>query len=222
MLKIIITWANNRFSYYFCASMISMKGKLFIVFGLLLSSVAAFAQQELTTEIGGYRVPATIYKNDTIPFLRLPDVYIFKPIVFRSKSAQAKYNKLVRDVKKTLPIAKEIKGIVIETYEYIQTLPTQKERDKHLKRVEKNIKKEYTPRMKRLTLTQGKLLIKLVYRETNSSSYDLVKAFLGSVRAWSYQVFASIFGANLKKQYDPSGDDRLIERVVLQVENGQL
>mgnify|MGYP002611637535 FL=1 len=91
-----------------------------------------------------------------------------------------------------------------------------------MKRVEAAIKKEYTPRMKKLTYSQGKLLIKLVYRECNSSSYDLIKAFLGPVRAGFYQAFAWVFGASLKKDYEPKGVDRLTERVVLLVEAGQL
>jgi hypothetical protein len=91
-----------------------------------------------------------------------------------------------------------------------------------MKRVEKDIKERYTPRMKKLSLSQGKLLIKLVYRECNSSSYNLVQAFLGPVKAGFYQAFAWTFGASLTKKYDPNGVDRLTERVVLQVEAGQL
>ena len=76
--------------------------------------------------------------------------------------------------------------------------------------------------MKKLTFTQGKLLIKLVYRECNSSSYELIKAFLGPIRAGFYQAFAWAFGASLKKKYDPEGDDKDLERIVLQVESGQI
>ena len=91
-----------------------------------------------------------------------------------------------------------------------------------MKFVEKEIRKEYTPRMKKLTYQQGKLLIKLVYRECNSSSYQLIQAFLGPIRAGFYQAFASLFGASLTKKYDRDGTDRLTERVVLMVEAGQL
>ena len=121
-----------------------------------------------------------------------------------------------------LPIAKEVNRIIVETYEYLETLPNKKAKDAHMKVVEENIKKEYTPRMKKLTYSQGKLLIKLVYRECNSSSYNLIQAFLGPIKAGFYQAFAWMFGASLKKDYDPNGIDRLTERVVLQVESGQL
>ena len=91
-----------------------------------------------------------------------------------------------------------------------------------MKLVEKGIKEEYTPRMKKLTYAQGKLFIKLVYRECNSSSYQLIQAFLGPVRAGFYQAFAWACGASLTKKYDPNGVDRLTERVVRQVESGQI
>ena len=112
--------------------------------------------------------------------------------------------------------------IIIETYEYLETLPNKKAKDAHMKVVEESIKREYTPRMKKLSYSQGKLLIKLIYRESNSSSYGLIQAFLGPVRAGFYQTFAWVFGASLKKKYDPNGVDRLTERVVRQVEAGQI
>ena len=126
------------------------------------------------------------------------------------------------NVKKVLPIAKEVNKIIIETYEYLETLPNKKAKDAHMKVVEESIKREYTPRMKKLSYSQGKLLIKLIYRESNSSSYGLIQAFLGPVRAGFYQTFAWVFGASLKKKYDPNGVDRLTERVVRQVEAGQI
>ncbi|WP_373729943.1 DUF4294 domain-containing protein, partial [Bacteroides heparinolyticus] len=83
-------------------------------------------------------------------------------------------------------------------------------------------KEQYTPRLKKLTFAQGKLLIKLVDRQTNSTGYELVKAFMGPFKAGFYQTFATLFGASLKKQYDPAGEDALTERVILMVESGQL
>ena len=132
------------------------------------------------------------------------------------------YYRLVRNVKKTLPIAKEVNRAIIETYEYLLTLPDEKAREKHLQMVEKGVKEQYTPRLKKLTFSQGKLLIKLINRETDSSSYELVKAFLGPFKAGFYQAFASIFGASLKKEYHPDEEDKIIEQIVILIENGQL
>ena len=88
--------------------------------------------------------------------------------------------------------------------------------------MEKSIKEQYTPVMKKLTFSQGKLLIKLVNRETDSSSYELVKAFLGPFKAGFYQAFAALFGASLKKEYHPEDEDAMTEQIVLMVESGQL
>ena len=99
---------------------------------------------------------------------------------------------------------------------------TDKAREKHLSQVEKSIKEQYTPVMKKLTFSQGKLLIKLVNRETDSSSYELVKAFLGPFKAGFYQAFAALFGASLKKEYHPEDEDAMTEQIVLMVESGQL
>jgi len=178
--------------------------------------------QEQTTTINGYLVPACIYEGDTIASLRMPTLYCFKPLNFKNKRQQQQYTRLVRNVKKTLPIAKEVNRAIIETYEFLQTLPDDKSRQKHLQAVEKSVKEQYTPRMKKLTFSQGKLLIKLINRETDSSSYELVKAFLGPFKAGFYQAFAAIFGASLKKEYHPEGEDAMVEQIVLLVESGQI
>lgn len=203
---------------------------------LLLACLVALAcplhsQQITTTPAQGQTVtgdkrlfltPATLYEGDTIPYVKLPPVYIFKPMKFKNKRQERQYNKLVRDVKRVLPIANEVRRAIIETYQVLQTIPTEKERSRHLKAVEKSIKEQYTPVMKRLTFSQGKLLIKLVDRQTHSTGYELVKAFLGPFKAGFYQAFAALFGASLKKQYDAEGEDQLVERIILMVESGQL
>ncbi len=168
------------------------------------------------------KVGRVLDKGDSIQYVELNKIYVYPPLTFENERQRMEYNRLVYNVKKVLPIAKEVNKIIIETYEYLQTLPDKKARDEHMKRVEADIKREYTPRMKKLTYAQGKLLIKLVYRETSSSSYQLIQAFLGPIRAGFYQAFAWFFGASLKKEYQPNGVDRLTERVVLQVEAGQL
>ena len=198
-----------------------MKRILFLAFFFSFIAVHLNAQEQTTT-INGYLVPACIYEGDTIASIHMPTLYCFKPLVFKNKKQQQEYNRLVRNVKKTLPIAKEVNRAIIETYEFIQTLPDEKARQKHLKAVEKSVKQQYTPRMKKLTLSQGKLLIKLINRETDSSSYELVKAFLGPFKAGFYQAFAAIFGASLKKEYHPDEEDALVEQIVLLVESGQI
>lgn len=190
---------------------------LFVSFPLL----SAFAQNPEKQK--GFLVPMCIYEGDTIPCIQLRDVYIFKPMIFKNEKEKKNYDKLVRNVKKTLPLSREIYKIVLETYEYLQTLPNEKAKDKHIKAVEKGLKEQYTPQMKKLTFSQGKMLIKLIDRQCNQSSYELVKAFMGPFKAGFYQTFAALFGASLKKQYDPTkGEDMMIEQIILLVDNGQI
>lgn len=168
------------------------------------------------------KVGKALYEGDSIQYVELNPLAVYPQLVFKNDKQRQAYNRLVANVKKVLPIAKEVNHIIIETYDFLQTLPNKKAKDEHLKRVERDIRAEYTPRMKKLTYSQGKLLIKLVYRECDSSSYQLVQAFLGPIRAGFYQAFAAFFGASLMKKYDPNGVDRYTERIVRQVEAGQI
>lgn len=191
---------------------------IFIWFILLTINVKG----QMQTTINGTIVPVCVYQGDTIPCVQLRNVYIFPEVHFHSQRELMKYYRLIRNVKKTLPIAKLINRTILETYEYLETLPDEKAKSQHIRRVEKGLKQQYTPMMKKLTFSQGKLLIKLVDRECHQSSFELVKAFMGPFKAGFYQTFAALFGASLKKQYEPEGDDKLTERIILLVENGQL
>lgn len=200
---------------------------------LLLAATVATAQ---TTEGDGdpvvdidspsfvpmVKVGKALWQGDSIQYMEMNNVYVYPQLTFKSQRQANSYMRLVKNVKKVLPIAKEVRQILLETSEYLETLPDKQAKAEHMKRVEQSIVKDYKPRMKQLTYSQGKLLIKLIYRECNSSSYEAIQAFLGPVRAGFWQAFAWAFGASLKKKYDPEGTDRLTERVVLMVEAGQL
>lgn len=200
---------------------------------LFTACMTAAAQGDITSEeneettdspvfVPMVKVGKALVDNDSIQYVELNTLYVYPKLTFKDEKQRQAYNRLVANIKKVLPIAKEVNSIIVETYEYLQTLPDKKSKDEHMKRVEKGIRKEYTPRMKQLTYSQGKLLIKLVYRECNSSSYQLIQAFLGPIRAGFYQAFASLFGASLTKKYDPEGVDKYTERIVRQVEAGQI
>lgn len=200
---------------------------------LMLVADAALAQNNETaaepvvdidspTFVPMVKVGKALWQGDSIQYMEMNNVYVYPHLTFKNQRQANSYMRLVKNVKVALPIAKEVRQILLETSEYLETLPNKKAKDEHMKRVEQSIVKEYKPRMKKLTYSQGKLLIKLIYRECNSSSYEAIQAFLGPVRAGFWQAFAWAFGASLKKQYDPEGTDRLTERVVLMVEAGQL
>lgn len=195
-----------------------------IIYGILVLLFFAHAEvmaQEVKTNIlpEGFQKAQIQENGDTIAVVNLREVFVYPPIKFKNKRERQKYTKLVRDVKRTLPYAKMVYDTLIETYEYILTLPDEKSRQKHLKRMEKELFAQYKPELKKLSFSQGKLLIKLIDRECNQTSYNLVKAYLGSFRAGFWNIFAGLFGASLKTEYDPTGKDALTERIVVLVEN---
>lgn len=159
--------------------------------------------------------------GDTATLVILRPIYCFPKRTFKSQKEKEYYWRSVRDVKKVLPYAKLVHRALIETYEYIQTLP-EEEREKHLKRMEKELFEEYKPVLKEFTYSQAKLLIRLIDRECNQSSYQLIKAFLGGFRASFWQTFGAMFGVSLRKEWEPEGKDRILEEIVVLVENGQL
>ena len=198
-----------------------------VVLGSVCQAQDKKTEQELVdmdspTFVPTVKVGKVLEGTDSILYMEMNNVYVFPPVTFSSKKQAQAYMRLVKNVKTVLPIAKEANMIMMETAEYLETLPNKKAKEEHMKRVEQSIMKEYKPRMKKLTYSQGKLLIKLIYRESHSSGYELIQAFLGPMRAGFYQAFAWAFGASLKKEYDAEGIDRLTERVVLMVEAGQL
>lgn len=206
---------------------------ILVLLMLMLINATCFAQAQhspVTNNVTGKAIvpnpqnvyPATIIDGDTVAMVYYGNYIKFPPANFLTTREQSYYSKLVRDVKKTLPYAKEISAILLETYEYIETLPDDKARQKHLNLMKEHLIEVYTPKMKKLTKSQGQLLIKLVDRETNSTSYDIIEAVLGSFTAWTANVFAGVFGNTLKAEYDPNGEDQLTERVVLLVEQGYL
>ena len=162
--------------------------------------------------------------GDTALMVVLNNITVFPTLKFKNKKQEEFYWRTVRDVKRTLPYAKLIAETLLETYEYIETFPTQKEREQYLSQMEKEIFAQYKPELKRFTKPQRKMLVKLINRETNQSSYSILKAFLGTFRAGFWQTFGHFFGVNLKSSYRPdkNKEDAIIERVCILVEEGAL
>lgn len=213
-----------------------MQKKGFIIILLSLLCLNASAQDDrrvITTEelakemndptfVPTVKVGKVMHEGDSIQYMEMNNIYVYPMLTFKDKKQAKSYMRLVTNVKKVLPIAKEARQMLIETTEFLDMLPDEKSKEEHIKRVEDDIFRTYKPKMKKLTYSQGKLLIKLIDRECHSSSYEMIKAFMGPIRAGFWQVFAWGFGASLKKEYDPQGVDRLTERVVLMVEAGQI
>ncbi|MDE7437417.1 MAG: DUF4294 domain-containing protein [Muribaculaceae bacterium] len=197
---------------------------------VLLIALPAKAQEGPSGEV---RLKVNAYKGhkyivdeygDTCRYTFIRDVYVYPPLKFKNKKQEEYYWRMVRDVRKTLPYAKLAFATLCETYEYIQTIPDKKEREKHLKSLEKDIFEQYKPVVKSMTKTQGKVLLKLINRETDQSSFNIVKAFLGSFRAGFWQTFGRFFGMNMKAGFHPdkNKDDAMIDRIATLIEQGAL
>lgn len=163
-------------------------------------------------------------EGDTAIMVVLNNITYYPPLKFKNKKQEQFYWRTVRDVKRTLPYAKMIAETILETYEYMETLPSQEERQRHLQQMEKEVFNQYKPQLKKFTKSQGKMLVKLITRETNQSSYSILKAFLGTFRAGFWQTFGRFFGVNLKSDFRPdkNEEDAIIERVCVLVEQGML
>lgn len=188
---------------------------------LTLNFNVSFAQDDV--ENGYYDLPAIIEGSDTIPYVALPQVYVFPVLKFKSAKQEKFYWRTVRDVKKTLPHAKAIAAVLNEINAELEKIPNEKDKKKFMKSKEDVLLGQFEPQLKKLSLRQGKLLIRLVDRQCDRTSYELIKDYRGGTRAFFWQGFARLFGANLKSEFDPNDpDDQIIERVILLVENGQL
>lgn len=200
---------------------------LFYLF-LLFSFSVATAQENTAKTDGdspqeGFRLRVQIEGNDTIFLATIRDVYVYAPLVFKNKKEERFYWKTVRDVKRTLPYAKLVSSEVIATNQHLVSLPDDKARKEYMDKFEKELFKKYEGDLKKMTFSQGKMLIKLIDRECDQTSYNLIKIYRGNFSAVFWQGIAKIFGADLKSTYSTTKEeDRIIERVITLVESGQL
>lgn len=156
----------------------------------------------------------TIYHADLKPILIMPRSN------FRSGRDVRKYWKLAAKVKKVYPYAQKAAQLLQEYEVRYLTAGDEKKRKKYLKEIEDRLFKEYGPQLRKLTISEGRILIKLIDRETSHTSYELIKEFKGGVQAFFWQGVARIFGHNLKDEYDPEKEDQMIEQILFFMEIG--
>ncbi len=181
---------------------------------LILTSVALFEVQAQRGR-GFWHQEWTVDRGDSIPLIHVLPVYIFsRPVDLR------RYRRLVIAVKKVYPIAKIAKQKMADMEDELSRLPTKKAQKEYIKKIYHEIKAEYTPVLKRMTRTQGRVLLKLIDRETEYTAYEVLKEFRGGFVAGFWQGISKIFGQDLKSEYDKTGEDRMIEQIVVYYEAG--
>jgi len=196
-----------------------------LIAGLMVFLVSAVKAQDtiqLHKNDANYVLYGVIIDGDTLLLSSIDEVYIFPLRKFNSAKDLRRYRRLIRNVKKAYPYAKLAKKKLDEIEANFMKLKTEKARKDYIKQVEKEIKYEYEDELKKLTITQGRILIKLIDRETGETSYELVKELRGSFSAFFWQALARLFGSNLKSEFDAQGEDKLINEIVILIENGQL
>lgn len=193
--------------------------KRLVIVILLLAGFVTKAQQS-----GGIVMFGTVYQGDTIPMQYLDVVTISGYVCPLSEAEKKKYKKLIKNVKVVYPYAKQA-GKLLDRYTIVlQQAKNDSQRKKIMKQAEQEIENKFGPSLKKLNRSQGKILIRLIDRETGSDSYALVKELRGSFRAAFYQTLGKLFGYNLRSKYDPenNSEDRIIERIIYGIETKKL
>ncbi len=169
----------------------------------------------------GTTVTAVIIGNDTVPVVNLPVFRILDVRNFKSKKEEKNYYRLKRDVMKVYPYAK-LAGDKLRLYnDTLAKFPNDKLRKKYLKKVEQSLKEEFTDDIENMTVNQGRILIRLIDRQTGNTSYHLLEELRGTFSAFFWQSIARLFGQNLKTRYNPrDGEDKTIEEIVLLIDSG--
>jgi hypothetical protein len=168
------------------------------------------------------KVPAKILNGDTLPFVDIDSASVFSPPPFVSRKEKIRFDRLVYNVRIVYPFAK-LAGLKLREYrDALEKIPSEKARKEYIKKAEKELETMFGNQIRDLTFNQGKILIKLIYRETGSSSFDIVKGLRGGFSAFIWQTLAVIFGYDLKTKYDPEGGDKAIEMIVKAIDNGEI
>lgn len=182
---------------------------------VVMTAAPGFAQDENLT-------PVVITGEDTMPMYELPDVLVEATMSAKTRKQAARIDKLTRNVQKVFPYALTTAKLLDQYDHDLASIERESDKDLYLKLAEAELKAEFTEELKGMTQSQGRLLIKLIDRETGQTSYELVKTLRGSFEAWLWQGVAKLFGNDLKSDYDPDGDDALVESIVRRIENREL
>ena len=185
---------------------------------VLLALPEVCSQEKDTTDF----MIGIVEGEDTLIHKNIQEVWVMPPRSFESRRHERRYNRYVNKVKKVLPYAKEA-GRLLEKYEPVYfALEEQSDRRQLMKKLEDELMSRYKDELKKMTISEGRILLKLIDRETSRTSFKLLKDFRGGFSAFFWQGIARLFGSDLKAEYDPDGEDRMLEEIVTLVEVGYL
>lgn len=211
---------KHRWHIIICRFAHVVVGLLIVVLGLLCPPQAS-AQEIIVLGDHEFQAEVDLQTGDTLAVIWINDVYCFTRKHFRNRRHEQHWWRMVRDVKRTLPIAKEARRLMTQAYLDSKDM-TEAEQKAYFKTLEKDLLAQYKARLKRLNYRQGKLLVRLVDRECDKQTYYIIREFLGKRRAYFWNMFGRMFGVSLKAEWDPEGNDRELEDVCIQVEQGMI
>ena len=197
-----------------------MKVRFLIISGFFsfLGTVSSMAQV-ISSAKTGTPIAYRIENGDTVYYVNLREVIVRAPRKFKSHAEERQFWRLVYNVKKVYPYAKLAGQKLHDLNEKYLAIRSEKERKAYSKKTEDELKAEFEGELRKLTITQGRILLRLVDPETGNTTYEILKDFRGSVSAIFWQAVARVFGSNLKTRYDPSsGEDKTIEQIIKQIE----
>ncbi len=205
-----------------------MRRLLAIITIVISASVTGFTQID-TTKHKADSLPDKFYiiqnvdrDGEKLPEIEIKEVTITgKKRIFEGLQ-QWRYDRMVYNVKKVYPYSRIVRNKLKEVNDSLTRITNEKERRRYLKEVEKQVFKDYEDDIRNMTITQGKILIRLIDRETSTTSYELIREYRGKISASFWQGVARIFGTNLKDTYDPAGDDLYIEVIINEIEAGRI
>jgi hypothetical protein len=201
-----------------------------IFFSLLITSLVSGQADSLEQKKDS--IPERVYllqkvnrNGETLPEAEIKEVSVVAHSKSGARKAQSeyrKYERLIFNLKLVYPYALIVRSRLTQVNDELAGLKSDKDRRKYVKNVEKEVLNEYEDEISEMTITQGRLLIKLIDRETQNTSYDLIRQYRGGLTAAFWQGIARIFGTNLKEEYDPYGEDAMIEYILRDIEAGAL
>lgn len=161
-----------------------------------------------------------IVGSDTLPNYDVKEIPVFAPKKFKNRRHKRRYTRLMKNVKKAYPFALIAREELRKMNDSLANIEGEKARKKYIKEYERQMFFEYENDLRKLTFSQGKIMLKLVYREMGNTSYVLIQEYRGNFSAAFWQGIARIFGSNLKSEYDPEGEDADIEEIIMLIEAG--
>jgi hypothetical protein len=184
--------------------------------------IDSIKQKNDTLQGKSYVLQRVNRNGETLPEVEIKEVNVYAHPQFPKKSDFRKYERLVYNLKRVYPYSLIVRNRLMQVNTELINIKTDKERREYMRKVEKDVFAEYEDDIRDMTISQGRLLIKLIDRETQNTSYTLIKEYRGKLAAAFWQGIARIFGTNLKEEYDPNGDDALIESIITEIEAGRL